>query len=835
MPRPAPPRPSRSTPEPSPISRSQSPGRSAAMCTSRAAAAALSLLLLLVSGHYVAVAVNTVDGLGTGEAAVDALLEGALQKALASLQHPVSLRDQVREAMRGETDPKLRAIATDCDLALVRWAAGLYRLETWALKMVDSSSKFPTGVLYGNLADLGNFDECVTSEPIPTNDTAAGQGVPEEFTGRYALPGLQLMKAVNSSIKLRAYTNEAAHPIKDANGTQYSTLGTINLAVCVPSTCLAPLLERTFNYVLNKTANPLLEKYGYRVRTDLPTNYTSVAGLWREPDTGDYTVIIICVALLLVVLVATSVDIALGSQAKESRQRAGILLAFSAYTNGRRLIQVAPPSDSNFTCINGIRFFSAMWVILGHRYRWALDVPYTNLIIIPQRVSDISVMVIASAPLSVDTFFLIGGLVNSYSFMRAVSQRKSFNFVMYYVHRYIRLTPAFAMMIAITATWLALLGNGPLWTRVMGSASRSCRENWWTGLLYVANYASANDQCMMQSWYLMVDMQLHWLSPLILIPLWKWRRIGLGWIGIVLIVSCAIPFAITFANPPHFRAPISVELDKESQSFFMRNMYFPTHTRFTSYVFGTLAGYFLYIIKAGHIRRKFGDREVVLGWLFSTAICLTVVFGVQPLFDAQHHPFNVWESSFYLGFYKLAWSVGITWVVMACILGRGGPVNAFLSWTPFTIMGRLTYGIYLTHAAIQILDVSSNRTPEYYTDFKMVERMLSDLILASFFGLVLCLTTESPIMAIEKALRASGSKRRKPREQAQNEAKNGGIENSGFVPETENISLQREALDAQGISGPHVIIEASTTGAPSTDPYNVQPTGVGSQRDGAPV
>lgn len=61
-----------------------------------------------------------------------------------------------------------------------------------------------------------------------------------------------------------------------------------------------------------------------------------------------------------------------------------MLLAFSAWTNGRRLLTVAPPSDSNFTCINGIRFLSAAWVILGHRYRFGLEVPFTNLLTIPK-------------------------------------------------------------------------------------------------------------------------------------------------------------------------------------------------------------------------------------------------------------------------------------------------------------------------------------------------------------------------------------------------------------------------------------------------------------------
>lgn len=138
----------------------------------------------------------------------------------------------------------------------------------------------------------------------------------------------------------------------------------------------------------------------------------------------------------------------------------------------------------------------------------------------------------------------------------------------------------------------------------------------------------------------------------------------------------------------------------EAQRHFMKLIYYPMHTRITSYACGTLAGYFLYLIKTGQYTRKIStvrmsfeitfkprhlpclcaisencvsfQNEVVLGWLMSTALCLTVVFGAQPLFDIENHEYNVWESSFYMGFYRLAWSAGISWVVFACILGHGG-------------------------------------------------------------------------------------------------------------------------------------------------------------------
>lgn len=53
---------------------------------------------------------------------------------------------------------------------------------------------------------------------------------------------------------------------------------------------------------------------------------------------------------------------------------------------------------------------------------------------------------------------------------------------------------------------------------------------------------------LLQSWYLMADMQLHWVSPLLLYPLWRWRRYGLIWLSVVLVASCAVPFTLTYVN-----------------------------------------------------------------------------------------------------------------------------------------------------------------------------------------------------------------------------------------------------------------------------------------------
>lgn len=44
----------------------------------------------------------------------------------------------------------------------------------------------------------------------------------------------------------------------------------------------------------------------------------------------------------------------------------------------------------------------------------------------------------------------------------------------------------------------------------------------------------------------------------------------------------------------------------------MKHMYYPTHTRFTSYVCGTLAGYVLYLVKTNQLKLKLSHVRLSL-------------------------------------------------------------------------------------------------------------------------------------------------------------------------------------------------------------------------------
>ncbi|GFT38555.1 nose resistant to fluoxetine protein 6 [Nephila pilipes] len=105
------------------------------------------------------------------------------------------------------------------------------------------------------------------------------------------------------------------------------------------------------------------------------------------------------------------------------------------------------------------------------------------------------------------------------------------------------LTPAYMMILGIHATLRIYTGSGPLWPTY--DTEPRCRANWWMNLLYINNFISVYDQCMIWSWYNAVDMQLFVLSPLFIIPLIRKPRLGYALIGVFIFLSCFIIFSLT--------------------------------------------------------------------------------------------------------------------------------------------------------------------------------------------------------------------------------------------------------------------------------------------------
>ena len=51
-----------------------------------------------------------------------------------------------------------------------------------------------------------------------------------------------------------------------------------------------------------------------------------------------------------------------------------------------------------------------------------------------------------------------------------------------------------------------------------------------------------------ETWYLACDMQMFWLSPLFIYPIWRWKRTGVIWTVCSLLVALAMSAIVFLVN-----------------------------------------------------------------------------------------------------------------------------------------------------------------------------------------------------------------------------------------------------------------------------------------------
>ncbi|CAM4801489.1 unnamed protein product [Rotaria magnacalcarata] len=82
--------------------------------------------------------------------------------------------------------------------------------------------------------------------------------------------------------------------------------------------------------------------------------------------------------------------------------------------------------------------------------------------------------------------------------------------ILYYVHRYIRLTPSFILVMFVIIYLMPYFDREPFYPTEQGFELTGCRNGyWWTSIIYIGNLIKADNMCLSVTWYLFNDMEFH--------------------------------------------------------------------------------------------------------------------------------------------------------------------------------------------------------------------------------------------------------------------------------------------------------------------------------------
>ncbi|KAK7495799.1 hypothetical protein BaRGS_00013019 [Batillaria attramentaria] len=638
----------------------------------------------------------------------------------------------------------------------------LFERQSWALQMLDAMGKPSPAILDGNFNWPGAYDYC---HKVRSSNTLP------QFSGQYC-------------------TGQVLLSVSGPFGPGIPT--PISLGLCVPDTCSAMDVTLLLNEA--KTA----------LNISLPV-YATCTKPEKELDAKAVVAIVICSIILMLMVVGTVLDVLLIQRPKwqveetthlltnglmdpderqpllsgkldpkvsspENGVAMKVFLSFSVYTNGAKLLSTKQASGS-LSCIHGIRFLSMTWVVLGHAFLFPLFSAENTGPYLMALMKRWTFQAIGNALVSVDTFFVLSGLLVAYLSLKEMKKREGkLNWFLFYFHRFWRLTPAYMLIIMVYVCISPYWGEGPLWPETLPDRD-NCKTSWWTNLLYINNfvYSADTEMCLAQSWYLANDMQFYILSPLIFVPFYFSTVLGLVSSGIFLLITAIVPGVITMRD--HIAPtilPSTLAGNETNMQDWMSVFYDKPYNRMGPYIIGMLAGYFLYRTEC---RLRINKIVNLCMWAVATGSALAVVYG---LYDAYNgHPVTLSVAAFYNAVNRQVWAFSVSWVVIACVTGNGGFVNTILSWPALIPLSRLTYCIYLLHIMMMELYLYNADRPFYMNDLNVVSNrpwkegagkivfFLAILVLSYMAAVIASLAFEAPMMALEKVILQSRSKKEK--------------------------------------------------------------------------
>jgi len=440
-------------------------------------------------------------------------LESSLQKGTERI-----LQEALPFVIRTGTETNISIECANSVLSLVRALQGT---KQWAFRMLDASGKPPSGILEGTLFDFGSFDQCLNID-VPMGDNSGTK----DFVGKYCL--MDIRAAFKMNIPLGSPPPPGVKPdgvIWDPSlqifWTRNSKLS-FRYGLCIPSKCTSHDIEEVANFVAKPAGMTVNVNY---CQTKQPFTLQSI-------DKTQMSIIAALVLLFSLVFIGTLLEV-ISNSMKPSDDKPHIssekslkdfFMSFSIYKNTHKLLASAKSSRGELRMLNGMRFLSVAWVILGHTYFYTDFVHYHHyrrVKHLPYVDDNILFSPIANFTLSVDTFFFISGLLVIYSTWKKLEKKNgNLDLMDFFVHRVWRIWPSYMLTVGI-AIILPLIGSGPLWLQAVENTAERCRESWWANMFFVNNFQVPDQMCLLHTWYLSVNMQAHILAAIILVALYK--------------------------------------------------------------------------------------------------------------------------------------------------------------------------------------------------------------------------------------------------------------------------------------------------------------------------
>ncbi|PAV56380.1 hypothetical protein WR25_15490 [Diploscapter pachys] len=643
----------------------------------------------------------------------------------------------------------------------------------WVFNVVDAMGKVPAGISGGNNLWVGSWHTC---RKIKVKKNYQGQ----LWRGQYCMAHIHAYERDNPLRTIGNTEPVDAHCYRNTtsdgpatNDVCFALFPLLNFGVCVPDSCTEYDVTRMLKFAIRGAEGAL--------GTDSVCNVTVECKRENEENAMSNNglamfALYLVIATIVMMIFGSLYDMLIYqkeieglSMAEKNRRDAKsstflkVILGYSVYRNGSEILKTSN-KEGDIECLHGIRFLSMCWIILGHTYYY-LGTSLTTDNLIPTLISFPQMFytqIIVQAPLAVDSFFFLSGMLAAYLFFRKVKFggiRNPFSIVTWlfiFLKRYTRITPTYAVIMLLDVTLFTYISNGPFWRPI---ELQGCRIAWWTNFLYLNNWLLQDVECCMGwTWYLANDTQFYYvLYPLLIVIFLKFgRNIGVLVSLLLIVLSSLVHLYIVIINdfPPAPLLTAKLQIVKQLDQYW-NYVYVRPYTRCTPFIIGINVGYFLNHLSKDHltksIKMKFSRSVKIVGWTTSTILGLYSVFGLYNF--AKTGDISEWWKILYVLCGRNAYALALGWAAFACATGNGGPINRFLSWRFFVPLSKCTFCAYLIHPILlQVYNFSRPQPFHFASLMQMLRHTFEAVVVSYICAFFFALAFERPFNALDEIL-----------------------------------------------------------------------------------
>ncbi|CAI2360775.1 unnamed protein product [Moneuplotes crassus] len=468
--------------------------------------------------------------------------------------------------------------------------------------------------------------------------------------------------------------------------------------------------------------------------------------------------------------------------AQEKSMLGKVFISFSPARNLKKSFTSTYNPKDNLRVLNGVRFFSFLYVVLGHTYQEVLLHPSVNITDINSFMQPLLFQIVPGSYFAVDVFFFISGFLGAYLMILKFS-KGSMNIPKIYLHRYLRLAPSvfFAMMFALT--FYQYLGDGPLWPTYSTFWTLDCPKYFWAFLTFINSiYPSYKTQCMGWLWYLSHDFIFFLFLPFQVWIYVKKRAIGYSLAFLILLGNIISVFSIVM------KYNISVSMKNDSN--YVEYLYFKPWCRIGTYQVGIIFGMLYFEFITGD--KEEGDKSRIgfkifksynisrlvryVSYVLGLAVIIALVFMITPenrLFgrkDENGIPMRHFSrvfSAFYTSLSRPLYVIGLALILSGPLVGKGSALQFILGGEFYATWCKFTFFGYIIHLFIFSFYFNQLKQSIYLSHLSVLWIYVTAMVITLLLAVPFSIAFESPFIQLERLVLFPVKKKNEPKPKLQ--------------------------------------------------------------------